>query len=124
MSFDYSEVAADALETLTEFGRSITRRAYSAGAYDPATGTTANTTADTTRLGALFDYTDQGRSGQQYVRGTLVEKGDKQLLMDATGPATLSDHYIVGSVEYTVVSVGEVNPAGTPVIYDLHLRVS
>lgn len=124
MTFNYSKSAATARKLLTKFGRTVTRRTYTAGAYDPATGTSTPTTADTSRIGALFDYNDKTSQGQQYVRGTLVIAGDKQLLLDAEGAAAATDHYIVGSAEYTVVSMAEINPAGTPVMYDLHLRLS
>ena len=117
---DYSANAATALRMLTNYGQSVTRRTYSAGTYDPATGTTTPTTADTTRKGALFDIA----SGTTTVRGTLVQVSDKQLYLDAQGAAEVTDHYIADGDEYTVVSVGEINPAGTPVLFDLHLRLS
>lgn len=115
----YTRSAATALRLLTAYGRSVTHRAYSAGTYDPATGTNTQTSADTTRQGALFDYDEN----VQYVRGTMVVKTDKQLLLDPTAPVDLNDRFIAGGVEYSIVSMGEVNPAGTPVLYDIHLRV-
>lgn len=118
MAFDYAEIAAGALETLTEFGRDVTRRAYSTGAYDPATGQVTPSTADTTRKGVLFDF----GAGQTLVRGTLIQAGDKRMLLDATGPVASQDNFIVGGLEYVVISVGEINPAGTVVIYDIHLH--
>lgn len=118
MSFDYSEVAANALETLTEFGRDVVRRAFSAGVYDPATGLVTPTTADTTRKGALFDF----GAGQTLERGTLIQGGDKRLLLDATATVAPQDHFVIGGVEYVIVSLGEINPAGTVVLYDIHLR--
>jgi hypothetical protein len=36
----------------------------------------------------------------------------------------LEDHFTVAGTEYAIVSVGEVNPAGTVVLYDLHARKS
>lgn len=121
---DYSANAATALRMLTNYGQSVTRRTYSAGTYDPATGSTTPTTADTTRKGAAFDYSAMSVAGQQFVRGTLIESGDKKLYLDTQGAAEVTDHYIVNGKEYTVVSVGEINPAGIPVLFDLHLRLS
>jgi hypothetical protein len=118
VTFAYAEVAAVALETLTEFGRDVVRRAFSAGVYDPATGLVTPTTADTTRKGALFDF----GAGQTLERGTLIQGGDKHLLLDATAIVAPQDHFIIGGVEYVIVSVGEINPAGTVVLYDIHLR--
>lgn len=118
MAFDYAEIAANALETLTEFGRDVTRRSYAAGTYDPATGLVTPTTADTTRKGALFDF----GAGQTLERGTLIQAGDKRLLLDATATVSPQDHFIIGGVEYVIESLGEINPAGTCVLYDIHLR--
>lgn len=118
MTFDYAEVAANALETLTEFGMDVGRRSFTAGVYDPATGLVTPTTANTTRKGALFDF----GAGQTLERGTLIQGGDKRLLVDATAAVTPQDHFIINGVEYVIVSIGEINPAGTVVLYDLHLR--
>lgn len=118
MTFDYAELAATALELLTEFGGDVTRSSYSAGVYDPATGLVTPATADTTRKGALFDF----GAGQTLERGTLIQGGDKRLLLDATATVAQQDHFIIGGVEYVIVSVGEISPAGTVVLYDIHLR--
>lgn len=117
-AFNYAEIAANALETLTEFGQDVTRRSYTAGTYSPSTGTVTPTTADTTRKGALFDF----GAGQTLERGTLIQGGDKRLLVDATAAINPQDHFIVGGEEYVIVSLGEINPAGTVVLYDLHVR--
>jgi len=117
MSF-YSDLAKVSLDLLTRFGQTITRRACTAGAYVPATGTATQTTTDTSRKGAIFDF----GPGVTYIRGQLVKATDKQLLVDATGPIIETDHFVVGGTEYTVVTLGEISPAGTPVVYDLHIR--
>ena len=115
---DYTKSAASALKMLTKFGQSVTRRSYTAGTYDPATGLVTPTTADTTRKGALFDFGE----GQTLERGTLIQSGDKRLLLDATATVLPQDHFIIGGTENVIVSIGEINPAGTVVLYDLHLR--
>lgn len=117
MSF-YSELTADALALLTEFGQSVTRRSYTAGSYDTATGTAVPATADSTRKGVALDFA----AGQSLVRGTLVQSGDKRLLVDAVAAINMQDHFIVNGVEYVIISIGEINPAGTVVLYDLHVR--
>ena len=113
----YGELADTALELLAEFGQSITRRSYTTGTYDPATGVSAPATADTTRTGALFDI------NTTTVRGQLVQVSDKRLLVDGSAAIDLRDRLIVNAVEYIIVSLGEVNPAGTRVMYDMHVRV-
>lgn len=126
MSF-YDELADVTLELLTEYGQVITRRAVTIGAYDPATGAAATTTADTTRRGAMFDIggsDTQPSHGGQFLRGSLVQVGDRRLLVDAEAAVNPQDRMIVGGVEYCIVSVGIVAPAGTAVLYDLHVRAA
>lgn len=114
----YSDLAKTALSLLSKFGQTVTRREYVSGVYDPLTGTAAQTFVDTNRKGVIFDF----GPGITSVRGQLIQVTDKQLLLDVTGPITANDHFVVGGIEYTVVTLGEINPAGTPVIYELHLR--
>jgi len=118
MSFDYADMAATSTDLLTEFGQSVTRRTYTTGTYDPSTGTVAPATADTTRIGALFGIA----SDTTQIRGTLVQVGDKELYLDPDGAAAITDHYVIGGTEYTVLSYEELAPAGTAVLYILHLR--
>lgn len=120
MSFDYGSMADLSLELLTEFGQTVTRRAYTAGAYDTSTGTVTNTTADTSRIGAIFPF----YFGQKNNNGTLIQAGDFQLFLDADGPVALSDVYIIGGTQYTVVASRPISPAGTAVINTLHIRLS
>ena len=123
MTFNYSASQATATWLLTKFGRNVTRHSYTVGAYDPATGSSTATSTDSTRIAAVLDYSDQSRSGERYVRGNLVIASDKKLLLDGTGPAAVTDEYTVGSERYSVVSVKEINPAGTSVMYEIHARL-
>jgi len=118
MTFDYADTAALAVEALTEFGAPVVRRVTTAPVYSPATGSASAVQSDLARVGALFDY----GAGQTQVRGQLVQVSDKRLLLDATGPVSQTDQFVVNGKVYSVVSIGEVNPAGTPVLYDLHVR--
>ncbi|MDD5385351.1 MAG: hypothetical protein PHG89_10790 [Gallionella sp.] len=114
---DWAELQADVADTISGFGL-VTQRAYTVGAYDPATGEATTSTADSTRRGVVLDF----GAGQTLCRGTLIQQGDKRLLLDAVAPVNMQDHFIVNSVEYVVVSIGEINPAGTCVLYDIHLK--
>lgn len=118
MSFDYQALADLALELLTEFGRSVTHRTFTEGTYDVSTGTASTTTADVTRIGAKFDFKD----GQTTERGALIQSGDFQLLLDPTATVSMQDVFVIDSLQYSIVSIGEVNPAGTRVLYDIHIR--
>lgn len=115
---DYADIAATALAALTDAAPvPITRRSYTTGTYDPTTGSVTPTTADTTRIGVCVDF----GNGQTLERGTLIQHGDKRLLLDASAPVTLQDHFLVNGIEYTVVSIGE-PVAGASILYDIHLR--
>lgn len=120
MSF-YDDIATLSTSLLAQFGQSVTRTTNTAGAYNPATGEAGNTTATTTRQGALFTY---GKDAQQYVRGNLVQLNDRKLLLDATGPVALTDTYTIQGEVYSVVSIKPTDPAGIPVLYELHVRLS
>ena len=118
MSIDYTAIAASSLAALTGAGQDVTRRSFTSGAYDPATGTASPTTADSTRKGVILDFA----GGKTLERGSLIQVGDKRLLLDAVAGVALNDQFIINGVEYSVVSIGEVNPAGICVLYDLHIR--
>jgi hypothetical protein len=120
MSADYAEMAVDALEMLAEFGAAVTRRSHTTGTYDPATGSASTTTADTTRTGVFLGI----NGGAQYVRGQLIQGGDKRLLLDASAAVALQDHFIDGAGgEWTIVSLDPIAPAGVAVLYDIHVRL-
>jgi len=115
---DYAALAATSTRLLAQHGQDVTRRSFSVGVYDTTTGTATPTQADTTRKGAIFDF----GAGVTLVRGTLIQVGDKRLLLDANGPVEPEDHFIVGGIDYSIVSIGEENPAGISVLFDLHVR--
>lgn len=121
MSFDYAKSAATALRLLQQFGQAVTRNASTAGAYDPATGASVVTDVASSRTGALLNYSGKG---EIYANGNLVILGDKKLLLDGSGPAEMTDSYVVGATEYSVVSIKELNPAGTVVMFEIHARAS
>jgi hypothetical protein len=118
----YSNLQATASRLLASKGQAVTLQSMQAGTYDPDTSlnTQAAPTAFTLR-GVLLDFA----AGKEREGGELVQAGDKELYLEAkAGQAPKIDDKVVmadGTV-YTVLSVGEVNPAGTPVVYDLHLR--
>ncbi len=116
--FDYADTAALAVEALTEFGAPIVRRVTTAPVYSPATGAASAVQSDLARVGAIFDF----GAGQTLVRGQLIQVSDKRLLVDPSAEVLPTDQFVVSGKVYSVVSVGELNPAGTRCLYDLHLR--
>jgi hypothetical protein len=131
MSF-YSEMAATALELLTEFGRPITYRAVTptgGGAYNPGTGKAVSigtAYSDSTRNAIVVDA-PENRIGPQYGTnlkdGTLIQDADKWIYMDANGPdPRIQDLIIFDNVKYKIFNIQSVNPAGIPLIHLIGLK--
>ena len=116
MTFDYANTAATALRLLTRFGTAATVKVYGGTAYDPATGTTTPTYADVATTAAVFDY------DQKYIDGTLILAGDKRAYLAPAHAAKQGDKLAWQSVDYTVVAVKAIAPAGVVVLYEAQLR--
>lgn len=116
----YNKLAASAAKLLVKFGRDVVLVDVTLGTYNPATGTVAGgSSANVTRKGALFDFKD----GQTTAAGGLIQTGDKKMLLDSSAPAPkVEDKVSLDGIKWAVKGVKEVNPGGTPVIYELHLR--
>ncbi len=118
----YDEMAVTALELITEFGQPVTLRDTVKGSYNPATGTNSpDTTTERTAQGILLDFT-----GQEFQTNSLIKVGDKKLKIAASGmaaPPTLLSKVIVQGKTWSVVPpLKEINPAGTPLLYEMQVR--
>lgn len=118
MAFDYAKTAATALSLLTRFGADVTVTRVTNGTYDPATGANAVSTSATTVKGVALDF----GAGQTMVGGSMIQAGDKRLLLEAAATPDLNDRFTANGKTYAPVSIGEVNPAGTVALWDLHVR--
>lgn len=120
MGFNYASKATLADNKLDYFGQSVLITNKVKGVYDPATGTVPQTITTQNGIAAIFDR------GSKEIDGTIIEKGDKKMLLsavDITKPQ-INDTVLVGSVSYTIKEpLIEINPAGTVVMYKLNLRV-
>jgi hypothetical protein len=118
----YDEMAVMALDMITEFGQSVTIRATTVGEYDPETGSApTDSTKEQTAQGILLDFT-----GQEFQNNSLIKRGDKKLKIAAQGlewiPDLLNKVIIQGRTWSIVPPLKEVNPAGTPILYELQVR--
>jgi hypothetical protein len=118
----YNEMALLALEMISEFGQSVTICATTVGEYDPETGSTPpNTVIDQTVQGMLIDFT-----GQEFQNNSLIKQGDKKLKIAAQGldwvPGLLNKVIVQGRTWSIVPPLKEINPAGTPILYELQVR--
>jgi hypothetical protein len=117
----YDEMAAMALELITEFGQAVTVQTVTPGQYDPETSQTAPDVITTqTAQGVLVEYT-----GREFQANSLILQGDKKLKIAAKGitaPTLLSKVIIQGKTWSIVPPLKEANPAGTPLVYELQVR--
>jgi len=118
----YDEMAAMALDLITEYGQSVTIRDAVKGGYNPVTGTTSpDTVTERTAQGILLDFT-----GQEFQTNTLIKVGDKKLKIAARGlsePPTLLSRVVVQGRTWSIIPpLKEINPAGTPLLYELQVR--
>lgn len=121
MSF-YDEMASMALDLITEFGQPVTISDVTPGEYDPETSQNGpDTTVERTARGILLDFT-----GYEFQTNSLIQFGDKKLKVAAQGlgeaPGLLSKVVAQGRTWSIIPPVKEVNPAGTPILYELQVR--
>ncbi|MBH3404456.1 hypothetical protein I5P86_05265 [Pseudomonas glycinae] len=122
MSAFYDRTAATALRLITQFGQPVTVRATTVGEYDPEAGSAPpDSTKEQTAQGILLDFT-----GQEFQNNSLIKQGDKKLKIAAQGlewvPDLLNKVIIQGRTWSIVPPLKEVNPAGTPILYELQVR--
>ncbi len=118
----YDEMAVMALEMISEFGQPVTISKTESGEYDPDIGGEApGATVDQTAQGILLDFT-----GLEFQNNSLIRQGDKKLKIAAQGLAwvpDLLDKVVVQGRTWSIVPpLKEINPAGTPILYELQVR--
>ncbi|KQV21101.1 hypothetical protein ASC74_18780 [Pseudomonas sp. Root329] len=122
MATFYDEMAEMALEMIREFGQDVPIRDIKPGEYDPDTGTAGpDTIIEQTAQGILLDY-----SGQEFQANSLIKQGDKKLKIAAKGlewaPGLLNKVFVQNRTWSIVPPLKEINPAGTPILYELQVR--
>lgn len=118
----YDEMAVMALEMITEFGQPVTISKTEPGVYDPEIGgEVPGVTVEQIAQGILLDFT-----GQEFQNNSLIRQGDKKLKIAAKGLAwvpDLLDKMVVQGRAWSIVPpLKEINPAGTPILYELQVR--
>ncbi|MFL1546996.1 hypothetical protein [Pseudomonas sp. O39] len=122
MATFYDEMAVMALEMISEFGQPVTISKTEPGEYDPETGgETPGANVEQIAQGILLDFT-----GQEFQNNSLIKQGDKKLKIAAQGlawmPGLLDKVVAQGRTWSIVPPLKEVNPAGTPILYELQVR--
>ena len=119
MSDFYSGLQSTATRLLAQFGKPLTLRVQTGATYDPDTQTNVPTYSDHAVHGLILNY--QGRVTES---GTLVQTDDKKILVSVgTAPEPTAGAQIIdGATVYVVQTVKALNPAGTPLLYELQGR--
>lgn len=118
----YDEMATVALDLITEFGQPVTILDVTPGEYDPELGGTGpDTVVERTAQGIMAEFT-----GREFQANSLIQAGDKKLKVAAKGlespPTLLSKIVCQGRTWSIVPPLKEINPAGTPLLYELQVR--
>lgn len=122
MTFDYAKAATTASRLLAQFGQDGVFIVATTGAYDPALSAAPVTETQETRKMVLLDF-DRVNFGVTLQDGSRIMANDRRCLMDANGsvPTTL-DFVEVAGERFPIKVVKALNPAGTPVLYDMLIR--
>jgi hypothetical protein len=118
MATFYDDMAATAVELLTEFGAPVVLPRVTGGSYDPVTGETTPGSDDSqTTIGLIKPYPDN------LIDGTRIRSTDKMLVITAAVEPLMSDTpQMSGNTLGNVVGIKTVSPAGTPVCYFVQVR--
>lgn len=133
MSDFYQRMANTTLRLISRFGQTVILRDETPGEFDPVTGgSTPSVIIDQPAQAILQDYGSQ-QSGTSYAVGTEIRQGDKKIMVSALTtdddgqpkqltPPQLTTLVIAGGVTWTIVNIKEINPAGTPLLYEIQGR--
>lgn len=110
--FDYSKLAQTAVNLIARFGKTIQLRAVtsSGDAFNPT-----QINVDMPIKAVITDYKNNE------IDGTLIHTQDKKML--TTLKVELINSIVDNSTVYSIVSVNEVAPSTTTLVYKVQLRI-
>lgn len=115
MSF-YGGLADTAKKLIADKGRTVTLRSTGAQVYNPITDTMTGGNTDTS-VKAVFTAFKQTE-----IDGTLIQRGDKKVLLAAGIEPKGNDIIVDGGAHYRVVDIMAVQPGDTTILYTLQAR--
>lgn len=104
---------------IDEEGKAGTLRKVTEGVYNTATGSVSSTTADTSVMLMLLNYSDYQRQNE------LIQSGDRKALIKSKGLTVIpeiQDILIAGGQEHTIIDVRQIEQSGTDVVYICQVR--
>ena len=115
MSFNYTSLENSASSLLQRFGRQYTFTRTSKGDFDPATGTTTDTTSEFSKFACVFDYSNADSAGLS------IEAGDRRLLAEFS-EYEVGDTVSIDNRAYRIISVSYNKPGDTGLVVNLQVR--
>jgi hypothetical protein len=110
-------MAATALKLLTKFGQQVTLTRYTGATIDPVTGEeSSGSDVSTTVIGVLRPYPDK------MIDGERIMAGDRELILSSSVEPLPADRFVIGGDAWGVVSIKDIVPAGTTIVYFVQVR--
>ena len=125
MAIDYTEIAAGALQALTEAGAAATLTTPGASTYDPATGTVSATPADFSCTAVLLPPGAMKGTGLVFAQD-VTHRAQAWALLAASGLSatpTPGCKLLFAGTTCTVIGADTLRPAGVPVLHGLALVI-
>ena len=118
MSDFYPKLAATVSRLVGLRGQTVTLKRSTGGTIDPVTGTvTAGTTTSYPVQGILQRYPDA------LIDGTRILTSDRLAILTPVVEPVITDKLAFGNKDWTIASIQTTNPAGTPVVYFVQVRL-
>lgn len=111
MSTFYDDMAATAIDLLTEFGQSITLNRKSGNSIDPVTGAeVAGSDASVITTGLIKPYPDS------VVDGTRIMASDRMVILTNEQAVLSTDKLVISGEYWRIVDIKTVRPDSTTVV--------
>ena len=116
MTLNYSAKAASAKKMLDRFGVfGYVKINRPSGATDPINGDTVTYTE--------YDLTAVDlKVGSDLIAQGLIESTDRMIVMSSDTKPLKSDMILIGAINHKIITIEDVNPAGTSVIFKVVCR--
>ncbi len=114
---NYASIRRKVTATLSKHGMAVARRSITTVQQQGEPQVTETTS---TRRGVLFPI----KEGVAMIRGNSVLVDDRMMILDGEGAISVDDKFVVGAKTMSVLSYEAIDPAGTVLAYEVHLRAS
>lgn len=122
---DYNSIAQRALAQIKRAGIAVTISRETAESFDPGTGTYTGATMTDYSADGVIQAPNRENTGGRFGDGTMVQAGDKFILLAASGLTITpkpGDKITVNAVAYSIVTVMAVEPGGVALLYRILAR--